>query len=335
MTTDTADAIINYIIRLDKGKKLVGNKIIVGFYGGEPLLNMPVLKHIVERLKTSIHNYPLYFNLITNGLLLSGSNLEYIIENHILTKVSFEGDEILQGKLRPAPNGKNAYKIIQSNLEKIPDAAKDLFVVTPSVSRIAEKLDTIIKNYAVSGFKKFSLQFIIDDIIEKNNIRLEDINKISGLMDDVTKAFIDLRITGMNIKVFPNFNYMICLHERTPKEHFYPVVNMEAFGCDGSIYPRTDCLSKRDYCYGSVWTGYNREKLNKVRDVKFFFEECNDCWMEHFCSGLCFINPKSPYPDDEKKIVDCLIQNLLWQSAIRGYIYLNEKTNGNISEFFK
>jgi len=65
----------------------------------------------------------------------------------------------------------------------------------------------------------------------------------------------------------------------------------------------------------------------------FYPDICNDCWMKNFCRGQCLNNKSIPL-DDERSIVGCRILDLLWESTIKGYIYLKEKTNKTLSEYF-
>jgi len=264
MSMDVADALINHFIKLDKDNILKDKNVNINFFGGEPLMNMPILKYIVKRLIDSIKNYSIYFSIVTNGMLLSKENMEYIIKNNIRTRISFEGDEFLQEKLRPTVNGKSAYKIIKQNLDNIPLEKRDLFSIAFSVSRFAGNLDSIIKTYIDLGFKKFNLLFIIDDIVGETNIKLENLNDIKETIDDVITMYADLLISDANIEIYPISDMMSRLHNRIPQINCHSSIDTETYGYDGSIYPCLRFLSYKEYIYGNIRTGYDQKSIDKL-----------------------------------------------------------------------
>lgn len=53
--------------------------IYIKFFGGEPLLNFEFLKYFVENFNED----NVIYSLTTNGLLLTGERLDFLVENNI------------------------------------------------------------------------------------------------------------------------------------------------------------------------------------------------------------------------------------------------------------
>jgi uncharacterized protein len=116
---------IDPYLYLEEFKKLRSKypdeKIKIDFFGGEPLLQLPLIKIILDGVKDDGN---VKFFMPTNGLLLTDENLHFLIENNIEISLSFDG--LWQDKNRLQLNGK---KTLQKFLDK-----KELFKQIPGVS---------------------------------------------------------------------------------------------------------------------------------------------------------------------------------------------------------
>src|SRR2546426_3463101 len=79
MSPDTADRVATWIEReLDR---VSPEKLVVTFFGGEPLLNLPAMYTLAERAwrATQERGVEIYINIITNGLLLTGDVVDRMV----------------------------------------------------------------------------------------------------------------------------------------------------------------------------------------------------------------------------------------------------------------
>lgn len=89
------------------------------FQGGEPLLNFPAIKEIVEYSNNNKGDKKIEYNLVTNLTLLTDDLLEFFIENKVNIATSLDGNEILHNKNRPMKNGDNAFKFVSSKIMEV------------------------------------------------------------------------------------------------------------------------------------------------------------------------------------------------------------------------
>ncbi len=117
---DMAIRAIEYIYSFirDREKK----EFIIGFYGGEPLLNFPVIKKIVEYAKTKFNDWNLIFTVTTNATLLNDDIIVFLIEHNFKTLISLDGPAENHDAKRVFPDGSGTFALVMENLQKIEKA---------------------------------------------------------------------------------------------------------------------------------------------------------------------------------------------------------------------
>jgi uncharacterized protein len=102
-------------------------RLVLTFFGGEPLLNMPVLYYMAERLHASCktRGVQMLINIITNGLLLSREMVERLNPlglNGI--KITLDGDREAHNKARPLRGGQGTFDKIIANTRAVADLTR-------------------------------------------------------------------------------------------------------------------------------------------------------------------------------------------------------------------
>lgn len=94
-------------------------KIMFGFYGGEPLLNMNLIKQIIEYIDSlpKIENTYFIYNMTTNALLLD-KYMNFIVEKKINLLISLDGDEYSHS-YRVDSSGKNSFHKVINNINNL------------------------------------------------------------------------------------------------------------------------------------------------------------------------------------------------------------------------
>lgn len=94
------------------------NVIDIAFYGGEPLLNMKLIKEVIlylENLNLSFLRFN--YRMTTNGLLLN-RYMDYLYEKNFSLTISLDGDE--EANLyRMTKKGSSSFKIVADNIKRI------------------------------------------------------------------------------------------------------------------------------------------------------------------------------------------------------------------------
>lgn len=160
-----------------------GNKKRIGIYGGEPLLQFPLVRSMVEhgRALGGAHDKDVFFSIATNGMLLNEDNLEFFSSRGVHLAISCDG---VYGKnLRLKRDGRGVNRVLASRL-------RDIFQMIPG-SHITvlqgihpQNVDWMFDNFqylAGLGFGNFNFEIIC-------GLRWED-----GHHESFSRGFLRIR----------------------------------------------------------------------------------------------------------------------------------------------
>jgi uncharacterized protein len=120
MSIGTARRAIAWMCReLDRVRP---GKLVLTFFGGEPLLNLPVMYEVAERMWAACgeRQVPMFVNIITNGLLLTPDVVDRMLPlglNGI--KITLDGDRETHNRMRPLRGGQGTFDRIVENVRQV------------------------------------------------------------------------------------------------------------------------------------------------------------------------------------------------------------------------
>lgn len=118
LSIEKAISLLDYIFELKHTplNKSYAQTLQIGFYGGEPLLNIPFIDGIIKYLKTkeSIRN-SFILTMTTNGILLDKYK-DYIVENQIHFSISLDGNK-KNNSYRVFHNKKASFDLVFKNIK--------------------------------------------------------------------------------------------------------------------------------------------------------------------------------------------------------------------------
>lgn len=116
MSTDDIDDVLSFIVGLMGDRKLS-----LDFYGGESLLELPLIKYCVDRAKC-FWGESVHFELSTNGVLLIPSVVNWLVANDFTILLSLDGTKKFHDYQRTTWDGRGTFEKIKENLRYIEDA---------------------------------------------------------------------------------------------------------------------------------------------------------------------------------------------------------------------
>jgi len=91
--------------------------VSIGFYGGEPLLEIDLIKKCVDYAKKIFDGKDLSFTMTTNATLLTETIMDFLVENNFYVTISFDGPQKIQDKNRVLADGKHgSFNIVIKNV---------------------------------------------------------------------------------------------------------------------------------------------------------------------------------------------------------------------------
>jgi uncharacterized protein len=120
MSMETAARVATWAeTRLDE---LGCKRFALTFFGGEPLLNLPVLFYLSERLHASCEarGASMLINVITNALLLTPEVVDRLVPLGLNgVKVTLDGDRDTHNRMRPLRGGQGTFDRIIQNIRNV------------------------------------------------------------------------------------------------------------------------------------------------------------------------------------------------------------------------
>ena len=98
------------------------NRVVhVSFFGGETLMNYPVLSRVVPyaREQAEARGKRVEFNLTTNATLLTGEMIGFLAEHDVSVTVSIDGPREMQNRFRVFHDGRGSYDVLLPRVREL------------------------------------------------------------------------------------------------------------------------------------------------------------------------------------------------------------------------
>ena len=99
-------------------------KLVITFFGGEPLLNLPVMYYLAERAHAMCEErgVKMLINIITNGLLLTEDVVDRLVPYGLNgIKITLDGDKDTHNRMRPLRGQQGTFDRIIENVRRVAD----------------------------------------------------------------------------------------------------------------------------------------------------------------------------------------------------------------------
>lgn len=101
-------------------------RVNVAFYGGEPLLEFPLIKKAVEYSESIFRGKQLSFSITTNATLLNEEMIRYFDEHIIPPMISLDGPKDINDQNRVFADGTGTYDTVMQRIDHIREIAPNL-----------------------------------------------------------------------------------------------------------------------------------------------------------------------------------------------------------------
>jgi uncharacterized protein len=290
MDIETAKAAVDFLLEQSAGR----NGIHITFFGGETLMNFPLLKQVVTYAteQTEAQGRTVDFSLTTNATLLTPTIIEFLSDNKIGVTVSMDGPADLHDKLRVFANGMGSYAILEPKVRAL-IANHKTRPITARVTLTAGVTDVIrIYRHLKQDLGFHEVGFAP---VTTSPDRLYAINDrgMDGVLEQFHKLadeYLEFALRG-EMHGFSNVSDTISeLYQGVNKSHPCGAgLGLMGVGPSGDIAPCHRFVDSDEHALGHISTGIDREKqadfLNRGHiGAKY---DCHTCWARPLCAGGC------------------------------------------------
>lgn len=291
MSSETAKAAIDFLLKESGSRKVLE----VDFFGGEPLMNLGVVKETVYYAKAEAakRGKRFLFTTTTNGLLLDDDAIKFFNEEMENVVLSLDGRKEIHDAVRKTVNGKGSFDAVIGKIKEFVKSRGDKHYYVRGTFT-AKNLDFSkdVLFLADEGFDSLSMEPVVTDIPELQ-IREEHLPRIEKEYENLCEEYIKREEAGEGFNFF-HFNVDLeggpCLSKRVSacgagNEYFSVVPN-------GDVYPCHQFAGDPKWRMGNVFEGKLdgalREKF--AGSCLFTRKKCGDCFAKFICSGGCNAN---------------------------------------------
>lgn len=128
MKFEEAKSVIDFLVKTwnSSVQEFTNKTIFFSFYGGEPLLNMDLVKNVIAYIESlHIENRIISFSMTTNGMLLA-QHMDFLAQKKFHLLISLDGNE-KNNSYRIKPNGNNSFEEIIKNIDLLKDKYTEYF----------------------------------------------------------------------------------------------------------------------------------------------------------------------------------------------------------------
>lgn len=292
MSYEVGKQALDFLVRNSGNRR----NLEVDFFGGEPTMNMKVVKQLVDYGRTlePRYNKKFRFTFTTNGMLLNEDTMEFANKEMNNVVLSCDGRKEINDFMRPTVAGKGSYDVIIPKYQKLADARDQKnYYIRGTFTHNNLDFSKDVLHFADLGFKQISVEPVVSLPDEPYAIQEEDIPTICDEYDTLAKEIIKREKAG---KGFNFFHFMIDLTGG-------PCVAKRLSGCgsgteylavapSGDLYPCHQFVGLDEYLMGNVNDGIVKQDI--VDEFKlcnvYAKEDCKQCFARFYCSGGCAAN---------------------------------------------
>lgn len=319
MDFETGKAAIDFLIENSKGRR----NLEIDFFGGEPLMNLEVVKSLVKYARglEGKHNKCFRFTLTTNGLALNQDSIDFINKEMSNIVLSIDGRPNVNDKLRIRIDGRGTYEKIVPLYQKLVKERGDKdYYVRGTFTKYNLDFAKDVQHLNSLGFDQISIEPVVSDESLPYSLNESDLPIIFEEYEKLAKELIKAKKEGRGYNFF---HFMLDLDGG-------PCAIKRLRGCgagseyiavtpEGDIYPCHQFVGLSQWKMGSVIDKkIDKDMISHFSNANLLSKEaCTDCWAKFFCSGGCNANnqiysgsihaPHKLSCEMEKKRLECAI----------------------------
>ena len=327
MTEETARKSVDFMLK-ESGENEVAH---LTFFGGETLLNLPVLKSTMAyaREQAAPLGKRVEFSLTTNATLLQPDTIEFLADNNVGVTISIDGPREMQDRFRVFHNGAGSYDVVMPKIKALlrrhrgkPIGARvTLTSENLDIRRIYTHLTEEVGFWEV-GFAPVTTApghsyaigpDVFDGMLEQFQALGADF--LEAAANDRHHGFSNVRETLQE------------LHKGVSKA--YPCgagLGLMGVSTDGDVALCHRFAGSDEHKLGTVTDGIDRTVQAAFLDRHHLVNktDCHSCWARPLCSGGCYHEAHTRYGTTEGP-------NLHYCDWIRGWTETCLRIYGELS----
>lgn len=294
---------------------------IIRFFGGEPLLNWPLIKRAFKYVKTFKPEIKVNYVLNTNGTLVNDDIATTLASHHVSVNISIDGIGAVNDQYRRFKAGHGSFSTIDRNIDVFLANGCQVIVEATLCEHNIEHLNDLIDyvaNKAVAFGRQIPLALQNLCMVSRpTRDRLAFERKVEKIANAIGYAQQKKLNIEQGMIYFP---FQVVTGNRIPGVYCRGIGEEICIHPNGDIYPcgalkiRLGNIQKVE----EVFQSYQyREIVNRVAGN---IPACRGCEIEAFCAGGCAADAFEKQKDIFCSAGNCEIDRSIFKVLVKNYL---------------
>ena len=271
-----------------------GADLLVGFMGGEPLLNRELIHEIVPYATEagSASGHRVRFSITTNATLLTEADAKLFSTYPFCVQISIDGPPRVNDLQRPMRDGTGSYDRVIEGLKTLTANGRPRQLSgRVTVTRDSGDLLPILDHLIACGFDDVGFAVVLVSPAPKYELREPDFDGLLERMVECGRKALKEIKAGRN---YPFSNFLTAMDEIHRGSHRpYPCGAGAAYlsaNAEGKLYACHRLIDDEAFAMGDVQQGPDQVARQRHLETSHvdLMQPCNTCWARYLCGGGCY-----------------------------------------------
>lgn len=315
-----------------------GDGHFITFFGGEPLLNFPVMKKTADLADEYRRESKgdISFAIVTNGTICNPEIKEFFRSHIKDVTFSLDGTKELNDSQRMSKSGASVHDAASANIRELTDDATFNWAFRTIVTRNShDKVDEIYEH--LDSFNPGGIGIVNVDVPKDDPLHLNDeqyrnfVEQIVAINRKGLRAFVE---GGRPVAFeYPFYILFYFISRKHALYHCNAGGNLMAVTAEGDVYPCHRFVGTEEFRMGNVSDPKLKESDRYLNIRRKFVdytvdnrEGCRECWARYLCGGSCFKYSYSEHGDMARPVErHCLYIKTIIEELLPDIVEVIEK----------
>jgi uncharacterized protein len=294
---------------------------IVRFFGGEPLLNWPVISHSLDYIREINSGIAIEYILNTNGTIFLEPMAQKLADHKVGLAVSVDGIAKDHDRFRKFKTGSGTFRVIMANLKRFLACGCNVGVEATVGDHNIFELDQLVLLIADLQDKygiNIPLSFQHLSIVDRKNL---DTTKTREKVEQLLELLEFADIHGVRADTgLVHFPFNALQGQRGCGAYCRAIGGELCIYPDGGVYP-CGALPIKLGSIDNIETVFKSDLYHQlVHRVAGNIPPCKGCEIEAFCAGGCAADVFSANETVNAPAKNCVLERKLFQGLVKRFL---------------
>ncbi len=264
-------------------------KIEFGFFGGEPLLQLDLIKSITEYIRGHERYSPerVTLTITTNGTIFNEEVSEFLVANSVVLCISCDGPQSIQDRYRHFRNGTGSSLLVEKNIRNALQIFPSIPVNAVYSPETLQSLPDVVDYLVSLGVERI---FLNPDI--SAHWTQKDADSLPRVFDRIGEMYLGYHLEKKPkyVSVIDGKIAVILRGGYRPMEKCRMGDHELAFAPSGNVYPCERLIGSDDgtsHCLGNINDGIELKRRCRHIPTEAVNSECLNCGLDGYCMNWC------------------------------------------------